>query len=151
MSCTVHSITKLIYIDSPMCNLFTVTNQCVCMTRMSNFSLISNAKFSTQPKDKSNTCFHHSNDNHSDDGCHFSVYRSILKSGCKNYIRENNTTARTKVVNDLFHSLDKGNISVLALLYFFQHLKQLIILSLYTVSILTLYLVMLSFNGFHLI
>ena len=34
---------------------------------------------------------------------------------------------------------------------FLQHLTQLIILSLYTVSILNLYLLMLSFNGIHLI
>ena len=36
-------------------------------------------------------------------------------------------------------------------LTFLQHLIQLIILSLYTVYILTLYLLILSFNGFHLI
>ena len=60
-------------------------------------------------------------------------------------------TALLKVVNDLFLSLDKGNISVLTCLTFLQHLTQLIILSLYTVSILTLDLLILSFNGFHLI
>ena len=60
-------------------------------------------------------------------------------------------TALLKVVNDLFLSLNKGNISVLALLDFLQHLIQLIILSLYTVYILTLDLLILSFNGFHLI
>ena len=43
------------------------------------------------------------------------------------------------------------NTTVLALLDFLQHLTQLIILSLYTVSILTLDLLMLSSNGFHLI
>ena len=56
-----------------------------------------------------------------------------------------------KVVNDLFLSLNKGNISVLALFDFFQHLIQLTILSLYIVYILTLDLLILSFNGFHLI
>ena len=60
-------------------------------------------------------------------------------------------TALLKVVNDLFLSLDKGNISVLALLDISSAFTQLIILSLYTVSILTLDLLMLSFNGFHLI
>ena len=58
--------------------------------------------------------------------------------------------ALLSLINDLFLSLVKGNVSVLALLDFFQHLTQLIILSLYTVSILTLDLLMLSFNGFHL-
>ena len=60
-------------------------------------------------------------------------------------------TALLKVVNHLFLSLNKGNISVLALLHLLQHLTQLIILSRYTVSILTLDLLTLSFNGFHLV
>ena len=57
-------------------------------------------------------------------------------------------TALLKVANDLFLSLNKGNISVLALLDFFKHLTQLIILSF---SILTLDLLIMSSNGFHLI
>ena len=59
-------------------------------------------------------------------------------------------TALLKVVNDLFHSPNKGSISM-PCLTFLQQLTQLIVLSLYTVSILTLDLLMLSFNGFHVI
>ena len=60
-------------------------------------------------------------------------------------------TALLKVVSNLFLYLSKGNICVCLVfcLSFLQHLTQLIILSLYTVSILTLDLLMLSFNGFH--
>ena len=58
-------------------------------------------------------------------------------------------TALLKVVNDLFLSLNKGNISILALLDFSSAFDKLIILSLYTVYILTLDLLILSFNGFH--
>ena len=72
---------------------------------------------------------------------------------CQSAYRPGHTTetALLKVVNDLFLSLNKGNISVLALLTLFQHLTQLIILSLYIVSILTSDLLMQSCNGFHLI
>ena len=58
-------------------------------------------------------------------------------------------TALLKVVNDLFLSLNIGNISVLALLDFssaFDTIDHTI-----TVYILTLDLLILSFNGFHLI
>ena len=73
-----------------------------------------------------------------------------LYNTCQSAYRPGHSTeaALLKVVNDLFLSLNEGNISVLALLDFFQHLTQLIILSLYTVSILTLDLLMLSCNGF---
>ena len=76
-----------------------------------------------------------------------------LYNTCQSAYRPGHSTdtALLKVVNDLFLSLNKGNISVLALLDFLQFLTQLIILSLYTVSILTLDLLILSFNGFHLI
>ena len=60
-------------------------------------------------------------------------------------------TALLKFVNDMFLSLNKGNISVLALLDFSSAFIPLIILSLYTVYILSLDLLILSFNGFHLI
>ena len=60
-------------------------------------------------------------------------------------------TALLKVVNDLFLSLSKGSMYALAILTYHQHLIQLIIPSLYTVYILTLNLLILSFNGFHLI
>ena len=61
-----------------------------------------------------------------------------LCNTCKSvyYHGHSTETALLKVVDDLFLSLSKGNISVLALT-FLQHLTQLIILSLYTVSILT--------------
>ena len=63
-----------------------------------------------------------------------------LYNTCQSAYRPGHSTetALLKVVNDLFLSLNKGNISVLALLDFFSHLTQLVILSLYTVSILTL-------------
>ena len=76
-----------------------------------------------------------------------------LYNTCQSVYRPGHTTetALLKVVDDLFFYLNKGNISVLALLDFLQHLTQLIILSLYTVSTLTFDLLILSFNGFHLI
>ena len=76
------------------------------------------------------------------------LYNTCQSAYCPGHSTE---TALLKVVDDLFLSFYKGNISVLPLLDFFQHLTQLIILSLYTVSILTMDLLMLSFNGFHLI
>ena len=76
-----------------------------------------------------------------------------LYNTCQSAYRPGNSTetALLKVVNDLFLSLNKGNISVLALLDFSSAFDTMIILTLYTVYILTLDLLMLSFNGFHLI
>ena len=76
-----------------------------------------------------------------------------LNNTCQSAYRPGHSTetALLKVVNDLFLSLNKGNISVLALLDFSSAFDTIIILSLYTVSILTLDLLILSFNGFHLI
>ena len=76
-----------------------------------------------------------------------------LYNTCQSAYRPGHSTetALLKVVYDLFFSLNKGNISALACLTFLQHLTQLIILSLYTVHILTLDLLILSANGFHLI
>ena len=73
-----------------------------------------------------------------------------LYNTCQSAYRPCHSTeaALVKVVNDLFLSLNKGNISVLACLTFLQHLTQLIILSLYTDSILSLDLPMMSFKRF---
>ena len=76
-----------------------------------------------------------------------------LNNACQSAYRPgySTETALLKVVNDLFLFLNKGNISVLALLDFSSAFEKFIILPLYTVSILTLDLLILSFNGFHLI
>ena len=77
----------------------------------------------------------------------------IERATCQSAYRpgHSNETALLKVVNDLFLSLNKGNISVLALLDFssaFDTIDHSILVHVY---IMTLDLLILSFNGFHLI
>ena len=76
-----------------------------------------------------------------------------LYNTCQSAYRTGHSTETVllKVVNDLFLSLNKGNISVLALLDFSSALDTIYQPILYTVSILTLDLLTLSFNNFHLI
>ena len=76
-----------------------------------------------------------------------------LYNTCQSAYRPGHSTetALLKVFNDLFLSLNKGNISVLASLYFssaFDTINHTILVHVY---ILTLDLLILSFNGFHLI
>ena len=59
--------------------------------------------------------------------------------------------ALLKVDSDLFLSCNKDSTSLLDLIDVFLHLTRLIIQSMNTVSIMTLSLLILSFNGFHLI
>ena len=68
-----------------------------------------------------------------------------LYIACQSAYRPGHSTETSllKVVDDMFPSLDKGNISALPCLTCLQYLTQLIILSLYTVSILTLDLLIL--------
>ena len=74
-----------------------------------------------------------------------------LYNTCQSAYRPGHSTetALLKVVNDLFVSLSKGNISVLALLDFSSACDTIDHLSVYTVSILTVDLLIMSFNGFH--
>ena len=75
-----------------------------------------------------------------------------LNNTLQSAYRPNHSTETVilRVVNDLFLSLNMGNISALALLDFSSAFDT-IDHSLHTVSILTLDVLMLSFNGFHLI
>ena len=76
-----------------------------------------------------------------------------LYNTCQSAYRPGRSTEKTlmKVVNDLFLSLYKGYISVLALVDFSSVNDAIDHPTLYTLSILTLDLLILSFNGFHLI
>ena len=75
-----------------------------------------------------------------------------LYNACQSAYRPSHSTetALLKVVNDLFLSLDKGNISVLALLDFSSAFDTIDHPILVHRSRLTLDLLILSFNGFHL-
>ena len=75
----------------------------------------------------------------------YNTYQSAYRSG------HSTETALLKVVNDLFLSLDKGNIYVLALLHFYSAFDTIY----YPILVHRLHtdfdFLILSFNGFHLI
>ena len=76
-----------------------------------------------------------------------------LYNNCQSAYRPSHSTETDllKVVNDLFLSPNKGNISVLALPNFSSAFDTIDHPILFTISILTLDLLILSCNGFHLI
>ena len=75
----------------------------------------------------------------------YNTFQSVYHPG------HSNETSLPNVVNDLFLSLDKGNMSVLVLLDFSSAFDTIDLSILYIVSIPTLDLLLLSFNGFCLI